>query len=146
MTFDPCDMAQAFGSNVTPRNVLTPGLGHSRTDRSLTIKIDPAASGRKWTAHLGDRVLCVTAWPFVKSGRLLLAEGHPADIVIEMWRPNTNEFALRGRLGVVAGTVIDGETGSRCAKNGSPARDLVQGGQRATAGSRSCSGHFWVGR
>jgi hypothetical protein len=70
--------------------------------------IEPTASGRKWTARLGDRVLCVTAWPFVKSARLLLAEGYPADTVIEMWRPNTREWALRGRLGVVAATVIDG--------------------------------------
>ena len=58
----------------------------------------------------GDRVLCVSAWPFVKSARLLLAEGYPADTVIEMWRPNSDEWALRGRLGAVAATVIDGET------------------------------------
>ena len=95
----------------------------------LRIVIEATASGRKWTARLDDRVLCVTASPFVKSARSLLAEGYSADIVIEMWRPNTNEFALRGRLGVVAGTVIDGETGSRCAKNGSPARDHEQGGK-----------------
>jgi hypothetical protein len=72
--------------------------------------IELTASDRKWTAHLGDRVLCVTAWPFVKSARLLLAEGYPADTVIEMWRPNSDEWALKGRLGAVAATVIDGET------------------------------------
>ena len=55
----------------------------------------------------------MTAWPFVKSTRLLSAEGHPADAVIEMWRPNTDEWVLRGRLGAVAATVIDGETASR---------------------------------
>jgi hypothetical protein len=113
---------------------------------ALRIVIEATASGRKWTARLDDRVLCVTAWPFVKSARLLLAEGYPADTVIEMWRPNTREWALRGRLGAVAATIIDGETTSRCAKNGSPARDPVQGGQRAAVGLRSCSGHFWVGR
>jgi hypothetical protein len=43
----------------------------------LHIVIEPTASGRKWTAHIGDRVLCVTASPFVKSARLLSAEGHP---------------------------------------------------------------------
>ena len=88
----------------------------------LRIVIKPTASGRKWTAHLDDRVLCVTAWPFVKSGRLLLAEGHPAASVIEMWRPNTDEWGLRGRLGAAAATVIDGETGSRCAKRLSSSR------------------------
>ena len=55
----------------------------------------------------------MTAWPFVKSARLLSAEGHPADAVIEMWRPDTDEWVLRGRLGAVAATVIDGETASR---------------------------------
>jgi hypothetical protein len=33
----------------------------------LRIVIEPTASGRKWTARLGDRVLCVSVWPFVKS-------------------------------------------------------------------------------
>ena len=67
----------------------------------LRIMIEPTASGRKWIARLGERVLCVSASPFVKSARLLLAEGLPAAIVIEMWRPNTDESALQGRLGAV---------------------------------------------
>jgi len=79
--------------------------------------IEPTASGQKWIARLGTRVLRVTAWPFVMSARLLLGEGHPADAVIELWRPKSTEWALRGRLGAVATTVIDGETASRCAKN-----------------------------
>jgi hypothetical protein len=132
MTFDPRAVAQALGGNVTAA--------------PLRIVIEPTASGRKWTARLDDRVLCVTAWPLVKSACLLLAEGYPADAEIEMWYPNTREWALRGRLGAVAATVIDGETTSRCAKNGSPARDPVQGGQRAAVGLRSYTGHFWVGR
>jgi hypothetical protein len=88
----------------------------------LRIVIVPTPSGRKWTARLGERVLCVSAWPFVKSARLLLAEGYPADAFIEMWRPNSDAWALRGRLGAVAATVIDGETAPRCAKNGVPSR------------------------
>jgi hypothetical protein len=71
-------------------------------------------------------VLCASAWPFVKAARRLLAEGYPANATIEMWRPDTHEWAMRGRLGAVAETLIDGETASRCAKNGSPARDLEQ--------------------
>ena len=82
--------------------------------RAITDRDRVTASGRKWIAHLGDRVLCVTAWPFVKSARLLLAEGYPADTVIEMWRPNSDESALKGRLGAVAATVIDGD-GARAA-------------------------------
>jgi hypothetical protein len=112
----------------------------------LRFVIEPTPGGRKWTARLGDRVLCVTASPFVKSARLLLDEGYSADAVIEMWWPNTDDWALQGRLGAVAATVMDGETASRCAKNGSPARDPERGGQRAAAGLRSCSGRLWGGR
>jgi hypothetical protein len=69
---------------------------------------------------------------------LLLAEGHPADTVIEIWRPNADEWAMRGRLGAAAATVIDGETGSPGAKNGPPARHHEQSGQRGLplAGAR----------
>jgi hypothetical protein len=129
MTSDPRAVAQALGGNVTAA--------------PLQIVIEPTASGRKWIARLGDRAVCESTSPFVKSARLLLAEGYPADTVIEMWRPNTREWALRGCLGVVATTVIDGETNSRSAKNGAPARDSEQGGQRTAAGLRWSSGGYW---
>lgn len=76
----------------------------------LRVIVTLTASGRKWIACLGDRVLCRSAWPFVMPARLLLAEGYPADTVIEMWRSNTDEWALRGCVGAVAATVIDAET------------------------------------
>jgi hypothetical protein len=136
-----------------------------RTARRLAIPTRAApregcrcpASGRKWIARLGERVLCVSASPFVKSARLLVAEGLPAAIVIEMWRPNTDESALQGRLGAVAATVIDGETTSRCAKKGAPASDseksalhrelLVYVRPRAVLGARRVSaGDLPVGR
>jgi hypothetical protein len=72
-----------------------------------------AIVNRRAVLGAGARPSRVTAWPFVKSARLLSAEGHPADAVIEMWRPDTDEWVLRGRLGAVAATVIDGETASR---------------------------------
>jgi hypothetical protein len=124
-----------------------------RTDCSLSLKSDPAAplriviqptaSGRKWIAGLGDRVLCTSVWPFVKSARRLLAEGHPADTVVEAWRPNAAEWAMRGRLGPVAATVIDGETASRGAKNGSPVRDPEQDAQERCPWFAPSSGGFW---
>ena len=43
MTLDPREVARGLGGNVSGRNVVAPGPGHSRTDRSLSIKIDPAA-------------------------------------------------------------------------------------------------------
>ena len=123
-----------------------------RTDCSLSLKsnpaaplrivIQPTASGRKWTARFRDCVLCTSVWPFVKSARVLLAEGHPADTAIEIWRPNTDEWTMRGRLGAVAATVIDGEAGSRGAKNGAPARDLEQGGREGGCWSALVVGPF----
>jgi putative DNA primase/helicase len=44
MTLDPRAVARALGGGVSGRSVLVPGPGHSRADRSLSIKIDPAAS------------------------------------------------------------------------------------------------------
>jgi putative DNA primase/helicase len=43
MMLDPRVVARALGGDVTGRNILAPGPGHSRADRSLSIKIDPAA-------------------------------------------------------------------------------------------------------
>jgi hypothetical protein len=88
----------------------------------LRIIIEATPSGRKWRALFNSKLVCISAWPFVMAARQLLAAGHPPDSVIEMWRPGTSEWALRGRLGAVASTVIDGETASSRAKNGSPVR------------------------
>jgi putative DNA primase/helicase len=43
MTLDPRAIARAVGGSVSGRNVLAPGPGHSRADRSLSIKIEPGA-------------------------------------------------------------------------------------------------------
>jgi hypothetical protein len=43
MMLDPLTVARALGGNVSGQNVQVPGPGHSRADRSLSIKIDPAA-------------------------------------------------------------------------------------------------------
>ncbi len=43
MTLDPHSVARALGGSVFGRNVVAPGPGHSRADRSLSIKLDPAA-------------------------------------------------------------------------------------------------------
>jgi hypothetical protein len=109
----------------------------------LRIIIEPTKNGRKWTARIGDRVLCVAAAPFVKSARLLLAEGYPAETVIEMWRPGTNAWALRGRVGPVASVVLDGEKVPRRAKNGSLTRERPRGSAEQPVRSRSSSTRFW---
>jgi putative DNA primase/helicase len=43
MTLDPRAVARSLGGSVSGRNVIAPGPGHSRADRSLSIKIDPTA-------------------------------------------------------------------------------------------------------
>jgi hypothetical protein len=111
-------------------SALTPALKSSSASNAptpptaapLRIVIEPTATRRKCIARLGDRELCRSAWPFVMSARLLVQEGYSSDTLVEVWRPNTDAWAMRGRLGAVAATVIDGETASRRAKNGVPVR------------------------
>jgi hypothetical protein len=93
----------------------------------LKIVVERTASGKKWSATVNGRVVCVSAWPFVMAARVLLAVGHPADIPIEMWRPGAIEWALRGRLGAVAATIVGVETASRRAKKASPVRVATTG-------------------
>jgi len=88
----------------------------------LYIVIVPTANGRKWIARLGERQICRSTTPLVISARLLLGEGYSADTLIEVWRPDADAWAMRGRLGAVAATLLDGETASRSAKNGVPVR------------------------
>lgn len=58
MTLDPRAVARALGGNASGRNVLAPGPGHSRADRSLSIKIDPdAPEGFLVNSFAGDSQL-----------------------------------------------------------------------------------------
>jgi hypothetical protein len=102
-------------------------LNTSLGSGALRIVIEPTATELKWVARLGDRVLCTAASPCVQAARVLLADGHPPDTWIEMWRPHTTECALRGRLGAVAATMMDGEKVRRHARNGSPVLQKVSG-------------------
>ena len=47
------------------------------------------------------------------------------------------ESAMRGHLGAVAATVIDGETAPRCAKNGSPVRNQARGTTESALANRA---------
>lgn len=100
----------------------SPSNASTEANAPVRITIEPTASGRKWIARLDDRVVCVSAWPFVKSARRLLADGFSTDAIVEMWTPDAGAWSLRGGIGAVAATVIDGERGPHCAKNGPPIR------------------------
>jgi putative DNA primase/helicase len=43
MTIDLRSVARALGGEVSGRQVIAPGPGHSRTDRSLAVRLDPCA-------------------------------------------------------------------------------------------------------
>ena len=100
----------------------------------LQIWITTTASGRKWRASLDGKTLCVSASPLIKSARILIAKGVDPDRTIEMWHRRANSWALRGQLGKVAATRIDGETATRPAKNRAPVDFL---GMASTAPARA---------
>jgi hypothetical protein len=103
---------------------------NSVSDGRLQVVVSPTASGRKWSATLDGNGLCVSASPFITSARILIAQGFDPNLVVEMWPAGADVWSLRGRLGAVAATLIDGETASRCAKNGSPVRFFGHGRSR----------------
>ena len=43
IALDPHAVARALGGNVSGCAVVAPGPGHSRADRSLSVKLDPTA-------------------------------------------------------------------------------------------------------
>jgi putative DNA primase/helicase len=53
-TLDPRAVARALGGTVSGRNILAPGPGHSRADRSLSVRIDPAAPDGFLTHSFAD--------------------------------------------------------------------------------------------
>jgi putative DNA primase/helicase len=43
ITHSPHEIARSLGGQIAGRNILAPGPGHSSSDRSLSVRIDPAA-------------------------------------------------------------------------------------------------------
>jgi hypothetical protein len=62
----------------------------------------------------------MSASPFITSARLLIAKGIDPSRTIEMWHDHADTWSLRGQLGTVAATLIDGEKAR--AKNRLPVR------------------------
>lgn len=125
----PCAAAAAqepLGIDLARRQI-SPTVSADASSKQVApmrIIVTLTTSGRKWRATLGGRVLCTSAAPLVKSARVLIAEDFGPNLVIEMWRAGTDAWALRGRLGVAAATLLDGETAAPHAKNGVPVRFL----------------------
>jgi hypothetical protein len=82
----------------------------------IRIDVAPMAHG-KWRATFNGKTLCIVAAPMVKAARILIARGHDPARIIELWHVDADGWALRGRLGPVAATLIDGEKATRPAKN-----------------------------
>jgi hypothetical protein len=119
-TKDPTSCGGSGGVRVTDQLDGPVAPTNNRSQKPLQVVVTP--TGRKWRAMFSGRMLCVSTSPFIASARILIVQGFDPNCIIEMWHGGAAEWALRGRLGAVAATLIDGETAARCAKNGSPVR------------------------
>jgi Toprim domain len=85
---DPRGVARALGGDVTWRNILVPGPGHSRADRSLSILIDPdARDGFIVHSFAGDDP--IASRDYVKAALGLEAQSRRS------WRPNPSRVRRR---------------------------------------------------
>jgi hypothetical protein len=108
---------------------------HRPQAAAFRITIAPMARG-KWQVTYNDKPLCIAAAPMVKAARILIEQAFDPNLTLEMWHANATAWALRGRLGAVALTVLDGERAAqRRAKNrpldrssGKAARSFTPGG------------------
>jgi hypothetical protein len=103
---------------------------------AIRVTVTPTDSGRKWRAVVAGKALCVAAAPLVHSARILLANGRDPSATLELWHQRAECWALRGRLGAVAATPLEGERrASRRATNRVavrfPAKSRPQGPKRA---------------
>lgn len=75
-------------------------------DVALHIIVSPAGKGR-YAAQLGERVLVESArCPLLESARVLLAEDHDFETVLEMVHRGSPIVAMRGQLGKLAGLTV----------------------------------------
>jgi hypothetical protein len=107
---------------------------HRPQAAAFRITIAPMARG-KWKVTYNDKTLCIAAAPMVKAARILIAEGHDPSSIVEMWHQHADAWALRGKLGAVALTVLDGERAAqRRAKNRPLDRTSGKAAKSFTAG------------
>ncbi len=111
---------------------------------SLQILVTPTHGGRKWRASHDGAALCLSASPLITSARILVARGLDPTRVIEMWHVNKDAWSLRGHLGEVAATLVDGETVSRIAKNRVPVRLSDKDATRCRRSRRARPGNIQV--
>jgi hypothetical protein len=80
-----------------------------QSDRLLELVVAPAGAG-KFTARLGDRLLCTSTKPFLDSARALLADGVDPATVLTMRHEGSATITLRATVGTAAGlTVLEGD-------------------------------------
>jgi hypothetical protein len=95
--------------------------GGPQVGEPIRIDVAPTAHG-KWRAAFNGKTLCIVAAPMVKAARILIEQASDPNLILEMWHADSATWALRGQLGAIAATLLDGETATRPAKNGPPAR------------------------
>jgi len=86
------------------------GLNVNAAEHSeIRIVVKRSANGRKWQASLNGQPLCKSAAPLIKAARRLIEMGADPRRTIELWHLGASSWAMRGVLGAVASTTIDGE-------------------------------------
>jgi hypothetical protein len=110
----------AVGTGARKVDQLVSKVGSRNSLCAIRLQVTPTARGRKWRASLDGATLCVSASPLVASARILVAQGLDPKRVIEMSHAHADTWSLRGQLGAVAATLVDGETAKRAAKNRVP--------------------------
>src|SRR4051794_13512728 len=58
--------------------------------------------GRYKATFGGREIVAESRQPLLDAARVLLAEGHPADSIVQVYRPGRSHWDLRGPVGVAA--------------------------------------------
>ena len=126
-----------------------PRVSHQDTTRenrppdctsTLTLIITPAPrSAGRYEVRLDgeDRVWCVSRMPFLDAARALIAAGHDADAILEMYQSDASSWDLRAPLLVAAQlNVADTPFGPKFVRHRRPIEGCVDC-NRSTARART---------
>lgn len=91
----------------------------------MHIHVQPTGPGR-YSARLGDRLLCESRTPFLSAARVLLQEGVAEETILTMTHRGSSVASLRAPLGVAAGlrVVENDRTGPRFDRYQTPPAEM----------------------
>jgi hypothetical protein len=118
-----------FKQNNSPRSTKPHG-----EQQRLVIIIAPVDQRGGFSARLNGRLLVTSRTPFLDAARCLIAEGSDPFSIIVMRHAGSEIDALRARLGVAAGLIIEERNARAPRFVPYRARDLTEGSRRTPAG------------